>query len=351
MALARRMATGLVHALDADHSPWASLHLCRDAAFDRSGRSISPDRPDPLAPPGQEGATLRLMSLHGAMALRADDLRDFLTLLSGIQLPDGQAGLDAAAHGLWQLACARLPSGIARALGEPVVAVDAAPSVVRADAAEATDTIDTTEIAVRLTLRTDDGERHSFPLSMSAATLRRWTDAAGWSAARTSTPTGRIAALALPAAWWLGRVSLPAARVASLRPGDALWLPIVSASSEQLLAVGSHLLKTIGAQDASCVFAGWGSPGGADSNPFHAFAVPSAPLMDTLTVDLDFIAGRLSLTVRDLCDLQVGSVLPLETLMPAQVRIVAHGTQLGAGELVDVDGRLAVEIVEWEAAR
>lgn len=69
--------------------------------------------------------------------------------------------------------------------------------------------------------------------------------------------------------------------------------------------------------------------------------------MDALKVDLDFVVGRLSMTVAELTALNSGRILPLELATPPRVRIVAHGTELGSGELIELDGRLAVEITDW----
>ena len=73
--------------------------------------------------------------------------------------------------------------------------------------------------------------------------------------------------------------------------------------------------------------------------------------VDALTVDLDFIVGRVAMTVGELSALAAGQIVPLQALTPAAVRIVAHGTELGAGQLVEVEGRLAVEILQWGSPR
>jgi len=69
--------------------------------------------------------------------------------------------------------------------------------------------------------------------------------------------------------------------------------------------------------------------------------------VDALTVDLDFIVGRVALTVGELSGLAAGRIVPLDTSTPALVRIVAHGTELGIGRLVEAEGRLAVEVLQW----
>ncbi|MBO9688736.1 FliM/FliN family flagellar motor switch protein [Roseateles chitosanitabidus] len=73
--------------------------------------------------------------------------------------------------------------------------------------------------------------------------------------------------------------------------------------------------------------------------------------MDALTVDLDFIVGHLPMSVGELSALSRGRIVPLGTPIPARVRIVAHGTELGLGRLVEIDGQLAIEIDVWGGAR
>ncbi|WP_431260943.1 FliM/FliN family flagellar motor switch protein [Roseateles chitinivorans] len=69
--------------------------------------------------------------------------------------------------------------------------------------------------------------------------------------------------------------------------------------------------------------------------------------MDALTVDLDFIVGRVAKTVSELSALAAGQTIPLDALTSTPVRIVAHGTELGTGQLVEREGGIAVEILTW----
>jgi type III secretion protein Q len=69
-----------------------------------------------------------------------------------------------------------------------------------------------------------------------------------------------------------------------------------------------------------------------------------------IPVRLSFSLGTLRLTVADVAALRVGSLLELARGMPPAVTIEANGLAIGAGELVDLDGRLAVEITQWPSA-
>ena len=87
-------------------------------------------------------------------------------------------------------------------------------------------------------------------------------------------------------------------------------------------------------------------------------ACPSNPATALSTVDqgdipvrLSFSLGTLRATVGDVAALRPGSLLELKRGMPPEVTIEANGMTLGSGELVDLDGRLAVEIMHWPHPR
>ncbi len=67
----------------------------------------------------------------------------------------------------------------------------------------------------------------------------------------------------------------------------------------------------------------------------------------TLPVRLSFSLGSLSLALGDVAAIRSGTLLRLEGGLPPSVRIEVNGVPVGYGELVDLDGRLAVEITEW----
>ena len=79
----------------------------------------------------------------------------------------------------------------------------------------------------------------------------------------------------------------------------------------------------------------------------HAPSDASLTATAELPIRLSFSLGALSLTVGDIAALGCGSLLELEQGLPPTVRIEANGSPVGIGELVDLDGRLAVEITQW----
>jgi type III secretion protein Q len=68
--------------------------------------------------------------------------------------------------------------------------------------------------------------------------------------------------------------------------------------------------------------------------------------LDELPMRLVFEVGTLSLPLGELKRLAPGSVLDLERALPPSVTVRCGGRELARGELVEVDGRLAVEITD-----
>lgn len=81
-------------------------------------------------------------------------------------------------------------------------------------------------------------------------------------------------------------------------------------------------------------------------------ASPTAAI-DTagIPIRLSFSLGTLRLTVADVAALRRGSLLELARGLPPEVTIEANGLPIGTGELVDLNGRLAVEITQWPPER
>lgn len=67
-----------------------------------------------------------------------------------------------------------------------------------------------------------------------------------------------------------------------------------------------------------------------------------------LPVDVVFVAGRLNVTVSELQQIRPGYVFDLRQNSDRRVDICAKGVTLGRGELVEVDGRTGVRILEWK---
>ncbi|ANH70967.1 FliM/FliN family flagellar motor switch protein [Mitsuaria sp. 7] len=330
--LRQRVRGGVVWEVDeVDNSdvPWSSFEL-----------RLRSDGEDAAAAPANDG--LALDTPHGVLFLEDDT---FIAIATGAHLPQG-LNRDTR-EGLLRLACAAWPAALSRALGGTPTAHRGGHDMHQAGPRGLRTLV--------LTLVSRDGARQTVPLRASPRTLLACATTPGWRAfpARPAMPTA-IAGIFLEAGLALARVAISASRLPSLRPGDALWLPSDGqAKSSPLCVVCGRRLVHLGQVDhLTREFQGWGSTGGSPSNSPHAFSPPTEPRnVDALTVDLDFIVGRVAMTVGELSALAAGQIVPLEALTPASVRIVAHGTELGAGQLVEVEGRLAVEILQWGSPR
>ncbi|WAC74581.1 FliM/FliN family flagellar motor switch protein [Roseateles sp. SL47] len=75
----------------------------------------------------------------------------------------------------------------------------------------------------------------------------------------------------------------------------------------------------------------------------------TAPLLDDLPVRLSFDLGTLELRLGEIQALVPGTVLPLAAGLPAMVQVRCEGRLVATGELVEVDGRLGVELAHLGA--
>jgi len=65
-----------------------------------------------------------------------------------------------------------------------------------------------------------------------------------------------------------------------------------------------------------------------------------------MPVQVVVVMGRKGLTIKDLLDLQSGQVVEMDCAPTDPVEIVAAGKVIAKGELVDVDGKLGVRILQ-----
>ncbi len=67
-----------------------------------------------------------------------------------------------------------------------------------------------------------------------------------------------------------------------------------------------------------------------------------------LPIDVVFVAGRLKITLNDLQHIQTGYVFDLQRNSDRHIEICANGVKIGSGELVEIDGRAGVRVLECE---
>lgn len=203
-----------------------------------------------------------------------------------------------------------------------------------------------------LSLVLEDGEAR-WPLHLSAAALSDGARGA----------TGAILDLwpveprpmerfALPATFRLGTTRLGVAALASLRPGDAVLMETAFGDDRMLVVAET-----------------WTTPVQREPEGWRLRAAPrrmqildiTEPMMrvdaagepetlplaqlDETPVLLSFDVGRLEIPLGELRRLGPGSLLTPDRAAAEMVRISAHGQLLGFGELVDVEGAVAVRIV------
>lgn len=85
-----------------------------------------------------------------------------------------------------------------------------------------------------------------------------------------------------------------------------------------------------------------------EGSPMDGGAPSIIEPLSSLQVPLQFSMGTVSLSLAELQGLAPGSVLRLQSpASPAQVEVRAGGRVVGQGELVDVDGRLGVQLTAW----
>ena len=85
------------------------------------------------------------------------------------------------------------------------------------------------------------------------------------------------------------------------------------------------------------------------TGPEPATAV-SKPDIAALPLQVHVILGEKEFTLAEVQSLSPGTIVELETGKSDPVRLMVNGKILGDGELVDVEGRLAVRVLRWRGA-
>jgi type III secretion protein Q len=69
--------------------------------------------------------------------------------------------------------------------------------------------------------------------------------------------------------------------------------------------------------------------------------------MDLVPVTLEFELGKARLPLGAVRALGVGAIVPFGAAAPVTIAILASGRRLGGGEVVEVEGQLAIRITQW----
>ena len=72
--------------------------------------------------------------------------------------------------------------------------------------------------------------------------------------------------------------------------------------------------------------------------------------IETLPLRLHVVVGERELTLAEIQGLNPGTIIELDANKSAPVRLMVNGRILGEGELVEVEGNLAVKVLRWRSS-
>ena len=90
-----------------------------------------------------------------------------------------------------------------------------------------------------------------------------------------------------------------------------------------------------------------GAPAG-DPQPSSQPESNSSVAAEDLPIHLAFIAGEVAVPLRELRRIKPGYVFNLRQPIDRHVEVRANGQTIGRGELVDVDGRVGVRLLDCD---
>ncbi len=159
--------------------------------------------------------------------------------------------------------------------------------------------------------------------------------------------SGLAAELAVSFSLLLGQVELEAAEAGGMRPGDVVFFQPEAGERRVLACGGARLYGRL--EGANFRLVEWSlQPGGGDMGEVKVEEGRALEpvLLEGLPVPVSIEAGTVQLTVGELSGLRCGDVIVLGDLLLAPVNVRAGSRLLGRGELVDVDGRRGVRLLE-----
>jgi type III secretion protein Q len=297
--------------------------------------SVGPARPADDAP---RGAALLLDTPAGSIALAP--ARELLRLLTGVDLGETGQPEDPMQRMLLSLAIESLPSAWPVLFG-------ATPQHVGPAQGRAT---------LVLEIRTGEGRPpvqaslHGSDAALQAALSRDAWRPVG----HDRTPLPDDWRLRVPLE--LGSTSIPLAMLRTLASGDVVLVesPLFDLSGQGRLRLGRLAVNGVLSfgNQPSLAITNWAcSPSEPAMDTEHDVPTEDqrTPPLDEVPVRLSFELGTIELSLGELQGLAPGMVLPIAQALPPAVRIHASGRLIGAGELVEVDGRLGVQLTRFGA--
>jgi type III secretion protein Q len=291
------------------------------------------------------GAFGTLQVAQGTRLLRA---------LSGIDL-DGEQGGDSARWNWMQAAV------LGRLSNTPLQVVEAIDLDADTDISDISDAV-----TAVLSLQSGTHAIHAY-IRADAVSLLAFLRAGQWQPVRP--PLSELLGLRCEAAVCVARHTLPANVLTGITAGDIFVpdSPRFASNGEGALRVGPMQMRVrYEAPGLLTVTALEDNMHAVDDNDYllteedllpaalageGGFGGPIDPArlaeLEATELTLDFELGKVSLPLGELRALGVGSILPFDGGSPTSITIVSAGWTLGQGELVEVDGQLAVRITHW----
>ena len=165
---------------------------------------------------------------------------------------------------------------------------------------------------------------------------------------------GPLAADALPLVLRaeIGVTVMPASQLATLQAGDAILVghAWIAQDAQLWLAAGDWGLRVKHEDTKLVVTQPFNKAELNMATETETAAGESAVALDSLPVRLHFDLGERSITLGEAKALQVGQTLELARPLSQAVNIRANGALVGTGELVEIDGKLAVSITSLGGA-
>jgi type III secretion protein Q len=290
-------------------------------------------------PPNDESPGLPLSTRFGPAI--AFDYASLLLACTGIDMTRPRK--PAAQLALARYAFAALAPAFQHALGEPDVSATAAAAL-----------HDEPVFPIYLTVHLPS-IRLPMRWRMTAAGVQALLDSDPWHpVAEPVSPPRWLTAIAAAIPVDVGEAILPLAECNTLSCGDVICLApsAFDVTGRANLPIGQCALQLRWLDTHRCFEV---------ENMTHApCAAPQHPASGTVSASTDasidparipirlsFSIGTLGTTVGELAALRPGSLLELQRGMPPEVTIEANGSTIGSGELVELDGRLAVQITRW----
>lgn len=200
-----------------------------------------------------------------------------------------------------------------------------------------------------------NNERFTLSLQTFPEMARQWLSDSAW---KNKTPPHRFDTLPVWGQIWLGSTKITSSELMQLEMGDAIAIENLASSNNELKIQFAPLYVTVARLNPtqySVIYKEWSNPMPIDdeialtdsvNHEVHDEEHSTVESMETIPITLNFTVGKIQLPFKELQTLLIGSVIELGRQADACVQISANGKHIGTGELVDVEGRLAVELIQ-----